>query len=121
MTDGNCPNCGAPIIAPVCDYCGTRHWGFEEVPGHPASKVTQMLSQGLITPNEAREMMGLKRLEQTRSEVEYKLAKAKTQFLNDQYDLKRLYSEAIDTIRRYEDTEIERRLNDSYISETPEW
>lgn len=21
----NCPNCGAPITGPVCEYCGTRH------------------------------------------------------------------------------------------------
>lgn len=21
----NCPNCGAPISSPVCEYCGTRH------------------------------------------------------------------------------------------------
>lgn len=21
----NCPNCGAPISGPVCEYCGTRH------------------------------------------------------------------------------------------------
>lgn len=101
MTDGNCPNCGAPIIAPVCDYCGTRHWGFEGVSGHPASKVTQLLNQGLITANEARGMLGLRRLEQTRSELEYELTKAKMQFLNDQHEMKRLYSEAIDAMRRY--------------------
>ena len=22
----NCPNCGAPIIGSVCEYCGTRHY-----------------------------------------------------------------------------------------------
>ena len=21
----NCPNCGAPVIGRVCEYCGTRH------------------------------------------------------------------------------------------------
>lgn len=57
----NCPNCGAPIIAPVCDYCGTRHYGFEQVPGHPAQKVAQLLDNGLITVNEAREMLGYPR------------------------------------------------------------
>lgn len=57
----NCPNCGAPIIAPVCDYCGTRHWGFEEIPGHPASKITQLLECGIVTANEARKMLGIER------------------------------------------------------------
>lgn len=22
----NCPNCGAPIIGRICEYCGTVHW-----------------------------------------------------------------------------------------------
>lgn len=25
----NCPNCGAPITGPVCEYCGTRHYSQE--------------------------------------------------------------------------------------------
>lgn len=27
----NCPNCGAPIISSVCEYCGTRHVSKSEI------------------------------------------------------------------------------------------
>ena len=91
----NCPNCGAPIVAPVCDYCGTRHWGFEQVSGHPASKVTQMLDQGLITANEARRMMGLT--------IDDELELAKIRYTEELSSMKRLYSEAIIAMRRYAD------------------
>ena len=66
MIDGNCPNCGAPIIAPVCDYCGTRHCGFEnsstiECTAAKTGKVLNLLQSGLVTPNEVREMLGMRR------------------------------------------------------------
>lgn len=94
----SCPNCGAPITAPVCDYCGTRHLGLEQV---PTSKVVDMLDKGLISINQAREMVGLKRLEEERIILELELAKAKTKALNDQCELKRLYSEALLAMRKY--------------------
>ena len=35
----NCPNCGAPIIGRICEYCGTVHWRDSPVSGSavPAS------------------------------------------------------------------------------------
>ena len=64
----NCPNCGAPITGPVCEYCGTSFRGLRAtVPGiiddacdiPDAAKIIHMLDKGLITANEARKMMRL--------------------------------------------------------------
>lgn len=70
---GNCPNCGAPITGPECEYCGTKHRGYR------------------------REVPGL--MEDACSDFE--IAKAKIQLLSDQNAVKRLYWEAIQAMRRY--------------------
>lgn len=79
----NCPNCGAPIVAPVCDYCGTRHYyGPEDV--EVTSKIVNAVESGLMTPNEARGLLGLK-----------------TKMLAEKEEIKILYMEAIKAMRRY--------------------
>ena len=52
----NCPNCGAPITGLECEYCGTVF------PNIDICKLDEYLNRGLMTMNEAREMMGLPRL-----------------------------------------------------------
>ena len=37
-TPTNCPNCGAPITGPKCEYCGTVH-NFEPVAKKPRAPV----------------------------------------------------------------------------------
>ena len=67
----NCPNCGAPIQGPKCEYCGTVFRGQRaNIPGIiddyaniDSTKLGIYLEAGALTPNEVREMMGLKRME----------------------------------------------------------
>lgn len=59
---GNCPNCGAPIRGDECPYCGTMF--TKNMTGIPiydvdGTLITTLLSNGLITANEARERLGL--------------------------------------------------------------
>lgn len=68
----NCPNCGAVITGPKCEYCGT-HFPFKkaeaeivELKLNTASLESQMAQRafyehmlGLITPYEARRRFGL--------------------------------------------------------------
>lgn len=56
----NCPNCGAPITGPVCEYCGTMHKSHYS---GDASYICSLVEYGLITPNEARRRLGLDSLE----------------------------------------------------------
>lgn len=53
----NCPNCGAPIIGRICEYCGTVHWQDSPVSGSavPASQksaefVIETVAQGKRIP-----------------------------------------------------------------------
>lgn len=57
----NCPNCGAPIQGDICEYCGTV---FNKPSGNAAiaEEASRLLENGLITANEARSRMGLKRI-----------------------------------------------------------
>lgn len=58
----NCPNCGAPIRGPECEYCGTV---FQTKPiATPLYDVFGDHILTLMTPNEARELMGLPRIEE---------------------------------------------------------
>lgn len=60
----SCPNCGAPITGPKCEYCGTV---FESTPIGTTLYSNNIPLLTLLTPNEARELMGLPRIK----EVEY--------------------------------------------------
>ena len=61
-TAGKCPNCGAPVRGDECVYCGTaftrKHEGIPiyDPYGH---YITTMISSDLVTPNEARQLLGL--------------------------------------------------------------
>lgn len=98
----NCPNCGAPITGPKCEYCGTRFPEYRKSSECWAETVNgdriifNGVSSGILTPNEAREMMGFKLLEERRKLLDLELAKAKSEF-----EMKRLYREAIDVMRMY--------------------
>lgn len=65
-TRGNCPNCGAPIHGDECPYCGTvftkKYDGFDIYDTH-GNYVTTLLKHNLVTPNEARRLLGLSALE----------------------------------------------------------
>ena len=71
MSEANCPNCGAPIRKPVCEYCGTLladgglvdHDITELYSGNglvmvidtpkPSKELLEMVARGLITEIEA--------------------------------------------------------------------
>ena len=81
----NCPNCGAPIISSQCEYCGTIFSKFSEYSGEDEISLLKLETEhlkhtvelkalyedallamraygdGLITPNETRKLIGLKR------------------------------------------------------------
>lgn len=58
MIDTNCPNCGAIITGPKCEYCGTefRHDDSINVSFNIA-ECTKAYEMGLMTPNEIRRCM----------------------------------------------------------------
>lgn len=62
----NCPNCGAPIVADQCEYCGTVFRTLIKC-SHDALKchetVERLLASGIVTANEARELCGLNRMD----------------------------------------------------------
>lgn len=64
---GNCPNCGAPIRADECTYCGTaftrKHEGCD-IYDRNGNYVTTLLKHNLVTPNEARRLLRLSELEE---------------------------------------------------------
>lgn len=57
----NCPNCGAPITGAKCEYCGTIFNAREDTLALHES-ADRLLASGIITFNEARELMGLPRV-----------------------------------------------------------
>lgn len=85
----NCPNCGAVVNlkSNKCEYCGTP---YEDVTietlyadNTPILQVTsKAYTAGILTANEARELLRLERL-------------------RDQQTTEKLYSEAIKTMRCY--------------------
>lgn len=62
----NCRNCGAPFNPEMaqCSYCGTYHHGppaGDKVTLHlDGSKVAAMVGASILTPNEARGLLGLR-------------------------------------------------------------
>lgn len=58
----NCPNCGAPIISAVCEYCGTRHWEFE-------SKIREMEREIKLIKTSAKQIERQMTLERLYEEV----------------------------------------------------
>ena len=54
----NCPNCGAPIKGPECEYCGTI-FGHRLTDAQSLNMVLAELDAAIITPNQARILMGL--------------------------------------------------------------
>lgn len=60
MSDTNCPNCGAVITGPKCEYCGTV---FKHDDSNciflDGNAIIESIAAGIITPNEARRRMGL--------------------------------------------------------------
>lgn len=65
----NCPNCGAPITGPKCEYCGTVFWDRrKELIENTVTLQMQIantnclqkcIEAAIMTPNQARRMMGL--------------------------------------------------------------
>ena len=73
MSAASCPNCGAPITGPKCEYCGTLHGnirtyaearasGSEIDPGW-LETVKSLVMHSVISVNEARQMVGMEGLE----------------------------------------------------------
>ena len=75
MHDTNCPNCGAPIRKPVCEYCGTMlsdgglvdHDMVElyadgevafvfDMP-RPSEQMKRAIATGIMSVGEARQML----------------------------------------------------------------
>ena len=64
MNQTNCPNCGAVITGPECEYCGTRfNIRVVEEPVRFGISMEEfsaaLAAYGLMTPNEARRGMHL--------------------------------------------------------------
>lgn len=65
----NCPNCGAPVdlAATSCAYCDTPYtWRAGAAPAYTdgltaywADEILRGLAAGIMTPSEARAMLGL--------------------------------------------------------------
>ena len=72
----NCPNCGAPIVAAQCEYCGTR---FDHVVIRSRTN----------------------RLEDERHRLEIELLEAKTKALVNTEILKGFYTDALKAMRNY--------------------
>lgn len=66
----NCPNCGAPITGPKCEYCGTI-FGHRLTQSESLTMILDEIDSALLTPNEVRELMGLPRLSMRRERNEY--------------------------------------------------
>lgn len=63
----NCPNCGAPIVADKCEYCGTV-FGAPKLCSHDDilgmyKNAERLLASGAVTVNEARELLGFNRID----------------------------------------------------------
>lgn len=63
MNQTNCHNCGAPITGPECEYCGTRFniRMVEPIKYTDADARRKEIEEacGVISPNEARAVIGL--------------------------------------------------------------
>lgn len=61
-TRGNCPNCGAPIRGDECPYCGTvftkKRKGID-IYDTNGDYVATLYENGILTANEARELLDL--------------------------------------------------------------
>lgn len=61
----SCPNCGAPLRGDECAYCGTAFTRKSEgVPIYDpyGNYVTTLFAKGILTYNEARQLMGLAKI-----------------------------------------------------------
>ncbi len=72
----NCPNCGAPINGPKCEYCGTLHEGIlvcnpVEIHPYPPSDAFRewIKSVKVATLNEKRAAFGLAPINKDESEA----------------------------------------------------
>lgn len=88
----NCPNCGAPIVAAQCEYCGTV---FPEYVSKKMSPITQYLQKDNVVRKRKRT------LEQQRLELDNALIEAKTKALANAEEIKVLYEDAIQAMRAY--------------------
>ena len=58
MNDTNCPNCGAIITGPKCEYCGTVFRRDDSINiSFDGVEHIKAIELGLITPNEFRHRM----------------------------------------------------------------
>lgn len=98
----NCPNCGAPITSSQCEYCDTRFPNF--APPEPLTyneEIIKLIQDGRMTPNEARECVGLKRLKEERYVLENRLLAAKTRAMEYNGAMRKLYEDALKAMRGY--------------------
>ena len=72
----NCPNCGAPIVKSICEYCGTQfktaepainydlYINYKEIGGNGMYDrvIRNGLESGIFTLNEARRLLGYPRI-----------------------------------------------------------
>lgn len=61
-SEGNCPNCGAPIRGDECPYCGTaftRKYDGVDIYDTQGRYLTTLFNSNVFTPNEVRELCGL--------------------------------------------------------------
>lgn len=60
MNDTNCPNCGAIINGPKCEYCGTVFRRDDsDCIQLDGTAIIKAYEKGLMTPNELRRRLSL--------------------------------------------------------------
>ena len=73
MNDTNCPNCGAVITGPKCEYCGTV---FRRDDSNliflDGNAIIESIAKSIITPNEARRRMGLLEAEESQKKKKHR-------------------------------------------------
>lgn len=90
LSTTNCPNCGAPIVADKCEYCGTvfhtsKRCDRDDILANYKT-AERLLASGVVTANEARELCGLNRISTPES---------------NPATLNKLYEDAIRAMRDY--------------------
>lgn len=57
----NCKNCGAPLKSGKCEYCNTEHGDSPRptVYFHDGDIIHDLVMRSILTPNEARKILGL--------------------------------------------------------------
>lgn len=97
----NCPNCGAVITGPQCEYCDTR---FDINPVlYTPKKIVDQTDQYLDKAVH-KKLKGKQQYLKRRLEIENELLRQKTNCLADSAAIKELYESALKAMRSYSGT-----------------